>query len=696
MKTDVWIVVIVMLAGFAIWQSVPVWNVEPTPQVRVDASGRSDEPRVETRREPPSMPFEQVAPRGAVDPTIEARSRVDDHQLLMTEAAPRSRHGDGLPSNLVIAIRNFLDAPLAGVRVTLQPGSRDRRTGVTGGNGEVSFDHLAAGRYTYRVKAPGQPQLRAAAALELAAGEMRRLELQIADRERSILGQVLDQQGTPVGGLEVKAQLYRPARDGTLLMPRSQAEQRDETGANGSFEISELQDGEYEVRTVAGDDYGSAKAIVRAGADAVLLTVPKRAELRVFGQVASGAGELLPGVSVAQFGSPGRRTRTDEEGRYELLVTAGDGSGLAGITFRAEGYLAERGDVSASEGAGLAELRVDAKLEPVGQTAAVQGHLLDERYEPVAGEHVYLYSPRLRTHYQAVSSPDGTVVFPAVAARPDYPVRVSPHGPCKGYTKAALDLSADTSGLEIVLETLALGKLSGRMVDVTGAPVAGFSLRLISADAPARWREVRGDAEGYFQVDEVPEGEPDLQTASAPKLRIAGVWVDAQAEADVDLVLDWGTAALDGRVVDAKWPGGRGRACRSVLAARARQDDQPQRADDRDRRHRQLPVLTARAGRNALASGACRQRRLGSADARSPAITGRRPAQPDGQRRAPTKRTINRLAFRRFAKCSCYDVRLASLSPAGAASTSSAASEHGDRLTLQDTSWHAGQDWFCG
>ena len=537
-----------MCAGFAIWQTAPVWNVEPAPQIRVDANGKPDEPRVETR-EPPSVAFEQVAPGGAVDPAIEARSRDDAHQLLGTEAFSRLRRGDSLPSNLAIAIRDFLDAPLAGVRVTLQPGSRDRRTGVTGGNGEVAFDGLAAGRYTYRVRPPGQPQLRAAAAVVLAAGEMKRLELQIPDGDRSILGHVLDEHGAPVGGLEVKARLYRPASDATLLMPSSQAEQRDETSADGSFEISDLQAGEYDVRTLADGDYNSARTIVRAGADTVLLAVAKRAELRVYGQVASATGELLTGVSVVQFGAPGRRTRTDEEGQYELLVTGGYNSGLNGITFRAVGHLTERVDLDAAEVAGLAELRLDATLEPVGQTVAVQAHLLDEWHEPVAGERVYLYSPRLSTHYQAVSSADGSVLFPAVATSPDYQMRVYPRGPYRAYTNAALDLRADTSGVEVVLETLALGRLFGRMLDVTGAPVAGFSLRLISADAPARWRQVNGDAEGYFQVNEVPEGELVLQTASTPKLRIAGVRVDA--EADVDLVLDWGKATLDGRVVDA-------------------------------------------------------------------------------------------------------------------------------------------------
>ncbi len=543
-----WAALVAVLAGLGIWLALPLWNVEPAPRLSAAANGEAGDRRIEGEGEPASASVERTAPRGA-DRPIEARSQADD-QLLVIEAGPRPSRRGAPPSSLVIAIRNFLDEPLAGVRVTLRPGARDRRTGTTGGHGEVAFADLAAGRYAYRVEAAGHPQLRAAAALELAAGEMRRLELRIADHDRAILGRVLDQDGAPVVGLEVKARRYRPTRDATVLVPRSQAEQRAETDADGWFEISGLQEGEYEVRTLADDLYGSAKAIVHAGADAVRLTVVERAELRVFGQVTSATGELLAGASVVQFGSPGRRTRTDQEGRYELLVAGGDEVGHHRFAFRADGHLTERLDVGAAEIEGRADLRLDATLEPIGRTVTVDGHLMDERGGPVAGERMSLYSPSLGTHYQAVSSAHGSVVFPAVAASADYRVRISPRGPYKVYTETAVDLSADTAGLDIVLETLALGSLSGRMVDQTGAAVAGFGLRLTSANAPVRSDQVRGDAEGYFEVAEVPEGELLLQTAAMPRFRIDGVRIDGDAETYVQLVLDWGTAALEGQVVD--------------------------------------------------------------------------------------------------------------------------------------------------
>jgi hypothetical protein len=88
------------------------------------------------------------------------------------------------------------------------------------------------------------------------------------------------------------------------------------------------------------------------------------------------------------------------------------------------------------------------------------------------------------------------------------------------------------------------------MVDVAGAPVPRLSLRLQSADARTRWRQVVGDADGYFEV-EVPVGALTLQTVSMPQFQTRGVNVDAGDDTYALLVLDWGEADLEGRVADA-------------------------------------------------------------------------------------------------------------------------------------------------
>ena len=149
----------VVLAGLGIWFAVAFWNEEPAPWVSASASGESGERRVDGTHAPASAPLERSAPHGGVDRPIEARPPVDDDQFPVLEADPGASRRAAPPSSLVIAIRNLVDEPLGGVRVTLRPGAHDRRTAVTGGDGEVAFADLAAGRYGYRVEMPGRPQL---------------------------------------------------------------------------------------------------------------------------------------------------------------------------------------------------------------------------------------------------------------------------------------------------------------------------------------------------------------------------------------------------------------------------------------------------------------------------------------------------------------------------------------------------------
>jgi len=102
------------------------------------------------------------------------------------EAVPRP----ALPASLVLRIGDRDRNPLAGARVTLLAGARQarslagarqERSAVTGGDGEVAFENLAAGRYGYRIAAPGRPEVRAAVALQLAAGATRVIELTLGD-----------------------------------------------------------------------------------------------------------------------------------------------------------------------------------------------------------------------------------------------------------------------------------------------------------------------------------------------------------------------------------------------------------------------------------------------------------------------------------------------------------------------------------
>lgn len=449
-----------------------------------------------------------------------------------------------LPASLIIRVLDGFDGPLAGAEIRLRGGSTRRTAIVTAGDGEAAFEGLAAGSYGYRIAAPGQPPLLSAAAVRLAAGEMRRVEVRLATREQMLTGRVVDQDGAPVAGLTVKARLWRPPPDPGVLVPESQAEQSGATAADGGFAIDGLTDGEYQVLAIASERYGSASTIARPDGADVRLVVVERRELTVIGAVTNSAGMALADAQVVDLAQPSRRTRSDADGRYELVVEAATGDSEHRLRFAAEGHRSARLAVARGE---QDEVLLDAALEPLAEDLAVAAQVSDDSGAPVAGERVYLSSAALGTHYQALADGHGVARFPAVADATDYAVRVLPHGPYQDYARAGLDLGAP---VEVALAPLATRVLAGRMVDQAGAPVPHFSLRAQSTQARGKVRQVTSDAAGYFEVQDMPSG-PLILEAAAPPHRISGVRLDEGVVQDVDLVLDWGEATVEGRVLGA-------------------------------------------------------------------------------------------------------------------------------------------------
>lgn len=466
-----------------------------------------------------------------------------------------SFHEEVALASLLMLIRDADDIPLAGVGITLHAHSVavDVEPKLTQTDGKVAFEGIAAGMYFYELSVPAGPTLVSSEPVRLAGGETRSIELKVPEYHRTVRGRVLDQRGFPVGGLALTARQYHSRAEANTPGLRFESPRTVQTGADGGFKITGLRDGEYYVSTIANKAYLSVTAIVRAGTKSAVLYVTEGRTLQVAGRVTDPTGEPLAGVRVLALSQSGGVTHTDPAGRYELTLHTDTTKDRYLIRFVLRGHRESLLTLQNHALAAQDEISANATLEPFGETLAVFGSLMDRHGAPVAGEGVRLYSPTLRSNYHVLTGADGAFSFTEVAMGADYRLQVRPKGGYRDYLRQPIDLAVDVSPFEVVLESLAMGKVTGRMLDTQGNPVAHLRLWLRNTQVQGNTLEVTGDANGYFKVDQVPAGSVTLGTRSAPQLRISGIQVHAYTEQHVELVLDHGETTVVGRVIDARW-----------------------------------------------------------------------------------------------------------------------------------------------
>jgi len=262
-------------------------------------------------------------------------------------------------------------------------------------------------------------------------------------------------------------------------------------------------------------------------------------------------GEPLDGVDVRAIGQSDGAGFTDREGFYELALEVSKSKPAYTLQFVRDGYRKKRSVFELQEMENPGQIRVDTELEPVQELVEVSGTVLDKKGEPVRGEKVQLYSETARQRYTAVSDSIGEIWFEEVETSSDYSVSVHPKDSYRDFSILNVEITLAGADLEIVLEPLDRGKLTGQMVDPEGKPVPEFSLWLRNLDAINQpVLTVTSDQQGFFEVDEVEEGALILETHSSPLYSISGIHLSAGEEKDIRLVLDRGNHQVAGLVLD--------------------------------------------------------------------------------------------------------------------------------------------------
>jgi hypothetical protein len=190
-------------------------------------------------------------------------------------------------------------------------------------------------------------------------------------------------------------------------------------------------------------------------------------------------------------------------------------------------------------------------ITTANKNITVSGWVGTEFGENIAFEKVVLFSPSQKTYHSIFTGPSGEFKFTDLKPGWDYVLKVSPQGKFKSYTKSQIKLRSDQEVHNIVLESIPLGILSGRMVDPYDRSVTGIKLYIHADKSVDFWTTtIITDANGGFSVAEFPKGRFQVATKGQQSLVATGLYFDPDTTVPVKLTIDLGPYTLDGRIYD--------------------------------------------------------------------------------------------------------------------------------------------------
>jgi len=369
-------------------------------------------------------------------------------------------------------------------------------------------------------------------------------------RGLAISGLVQDKEGYPLANIKVQAEPIRPpdadrfAEDQTIEDARSVL-----TDFDGSFYFGNLSDDEYRIHAAPLNGFAAAETKARVGEMSAILVLEWMRDVRVFGIVNSTEETPLEDVRVIA-GPPTVVTDSGPQGHYQLDISIKGKNRPYTVHFRRDGYRDQAIRLTAADLEDLLDFQLDVSMEPLKGLTAVTGSLKDPEGLPVVGKILNLRSSKLQTSYRAQSDMKGHFSIGDVEPGKDYQLSVRPGADFRNYERAQLEIPADGMELDIVLESLGEGELSGWMTNVDGQPIPGFAMTLSSKVAAGQSVQVVGDYQGFFMVEGFPEGGAILKTNSYPFFEVQGIQASPETEEPVMVVLDIGQQALFGQVTN--------------------------------------------------------------------------------------------------------------------------------------------------
>lgn len=334
----------------------------------------------------------------------------------------------------------------------------------------------------------------------------------------SISGRVLDPEGKPVAGAQVRF----GAGDGSDPMMAMagaflrRAEPR-LTGADGGFELPGARAGQASVVEVKADGFllaNSEPVTVAAGTTPKPIEIKLRRAATLEGRVTSKDGKPISGVEISWQekddaqgdrelrrmvrGAQATPAYTDATGHYSL---ADVGVGEIKVAFTHSQFVdLDDQPVTTAEGK-VATL--DVQLD---QGLIVSGAVIGPDDRPVAGARVWLRSNEMSVWENAKSDEAGKFSF-AGLKEGTYLV----NGSSEGLTNSSSEVSAKAGGPPVTLRMAKALKIEGTVRFADGRPVVGAQ---VSASSEKGGSGAQTDGTGAFEMDGLTAGTYSLEVNS--------------------------------------------------------------------------------------------------------------------------------------------------------------------------------------
>jgi hypothetical protein len=190
------------------------------------------------------------------------------------------------------------------------------------------------------------------------------------------------------------------------------------------------------------------------------------------------------------------------------------------------------------------------EITTTSKNITLSGWVGTEFGEGIVGESVVLYSPTQKTRYSIVSGNTGEFSLTGIKPGWDYVIKVTPRGMFESYTESEIELRSNQEVHNIILESIPLGIINGRVVDPYDRPVADIELFMTTVEKDYWTISAITDANGTFSVAEFPKGKFQVAIKGKQALRAAGLVFDPDIGVPIILTIDLGPYNLGGGIYD--------------------------------------------------------------------------------------------------------------------------------------------------